>query len=253
MLNSGLLLLALSLTNNWSLDHLMDGEEHVTNSLGVDFVKIPSGAFMMGCNINYELCEKNELPRQRVVLNSFYISTFEITQAQWVAIMGENPSEFKGREYPVEHVSWQAVQLFIKRLNQREDHVYRLPTEAEWEYVARAGTSTAYFFGDNAENLEKYAWFKDNAWTKTHPIGKLKPNPFGVYDILGNVLEWTCSAAAPYSKKHKTRCAGASKEFKILRGGSVHADPASLRSATRFYLRDNYSGGNTGFRLVLLP
>lgn len=254
MLNSGFLVVALTLINSWTLGNIISGEDHITNSINIDFVKIPSGAFMMGCKQTFEHCEKNEEPRQRVVIGSFYMSVFEITQAQWVAVMGDNPSKFKGRTNPVEHVSWQDIQIFIRRLNNIEDRVYRLPTEAEWEYAARAGASTNYFFGDDEEQLGRYAWFNESlSFGKTHPVGKLEPNAFGLYDMFGNVLEWTCSDYALYTTKKKTRCSSTAKGRKVLRGGSLYSGAAALRSATRFNLEGTYSNGNIGFRLVLLP
>ena len=114
---------------------------------------------------------------------------FEVTQAQWETVMGNNPSWFKGANRPVEQVSWNDAQAFLKKLNAASVQ-FRLPSEAEWEYAARAGTQTAYAFGDDPNQLGKYAWFDDNSGNETHSVGQKKPNGFGLYDMHGNVWEW---------------------------------------------------------------
>ena len=125
------------------------------------------------------------------ISQAFYLGKYEVTQAQWKDVMGKNPSGFKGDNRPVEEVSWEDVQEFIRRLNAREQGVtYRLPTEAEWEYAARAGSTTAYSFGDDTLQLGEYAWYWENADGTTHPVGQLKPNAWGLYDMHGNVWEW---------------------------------------------------------------
>ena len=131
-----------------------------TNSIGTEFILIPAGSFMMGADENDEEADDNEMPQHRVTLSQpFYLGKYPVTQAEWVAVMGNNPSENKGRNNPVESVSWNEVQTFISRLNKKEGtNKYRLPTEAEWEYAARAGTKSAYFFGDDVGQLEQYAW-----------------------------------------------------------------------------------------------
>ena len=118
-----------------------------------------------------------------ITIKSFAIGKFEVTQAEWFAVMGERPSEYVGDDLPVETVSWRDVQLFIQRLNARTGRAYRLPTEAEWEYAARAGSTTQYYFGDDPADLSQHAWFIDNAGETTHPVGQKLPNRFGLHDM----------------------------------------------------------------------
>jgi formylglycine-generating enzyme required for sulfatase activity len=158
----------------------------------MEFVLIQAWTFQMGSNNG----EPNEKPVHMVrISRPFYLGKYEVTQAQWEAVMGNNPSQFKGDpNSPVENVSWDDVQEFIKRLkrlNTRESGVkYRLPREAEWEYAAQAGTTTAYSFGNDPSQLGEYAWYGENANGETHPVGQKKPNPWGLYDMHGNVWEW---------------------------------------------------------------
>ena len=158
----------------------------MTDDQGIEFVLIQPGSFMMGS----EDGRGNEKPVHKVeITKPYYLSRYPVTQLQWEGVMRKNPSKFKGKEYPVERVSWRDVQAFLKKLKQGEG-VYRLPTEAEWEYACRAGTTTAYSFGEKASELNEYAWYSDNSNGSTHPVGQKKPNPWGLYDIHGNVWEW---------------------------------------------------------------
>jgi formylglycine-generating enzyme required for sulfatase activity len=168
-------------------------ESTFTNSIGMKFVLIPAGTFMMGGDKRKEKPYKRELPAHQVTISKpFYLSAYELTQTQWEDMMGYNPSMFKGKNNPVEIVSWLDAQDLIKELNRKEGHSrYRLPTEAEWEYAARAGTTTAFYFGSDEFELGAHAWFLDNSQKKTHPVGKKGANPWGLYDMLGNVWEFT--------------------------------------------------------------
>jgi len=128
---------------------------------------------------------------QMKISEAFYLSKYEVTQKHWHEVMGYNPSHFKGDDLPVESVSWDDVQEFIKKLNEKENtHKYRLPSEAEWEYAARAGITTRYSFGDDDSKLGEYAWYNENSGDKTHPVGKKGANPWGLYDVHGNIWEW---------------------------------------------------------------
>jgi len=148
--------------------------------ISIDFCKIPAGQFMMG--------EKGS-QRQVTIDKDFYLGKYPVTQAQWQAVRGNNPSHFKGApNLPVESVSWNDCQEFCKKLNQQAGHeLYRMPTEAEWEYACRAGSTGDYCFGDDFNKLDEYGWSRNNSGT--HPVGQLKPNAWGLYDVHGNVLE----------------------------------------------------------------
>jgi formylglycine-generating enzyme required for sulfatase activity len=157
------------------------------NAIGMDFVKIAPGEFMMGCSKDDKECNPDENPRHRVQISKgFEIGKYEVTQAQWVAVMQNNPSSNKGDTRPVETVSKLEAQDFITKLNAMNDgYRYRLPTEAEWEYAARAGTDSAY-----SGPLGQVAWYAANSEDETHPVGLKNPNAWGLYDIQGNVREW---------------------------------------------------------------
>jgi len=157
------------------------------NTLGIEFVKIPAGEFMMGCSTGDTNCIPDETPRHRVrIAKSFEIGKYEVTQAQWAGVLQSNPSNNKGDNRPVESVSKLDVQEFIAKLNARNDgYRYRLPTEAEWEYAARAGMETPY-----SGPLDQVAWYATNSEDETHPVGQKRPNAWGLYDVQGNVREW---------------------------------------------------------------
>lgn len=229
-----------------------------TNSIGMEFVLIPSGSFMMGANPNFENSDSDEVPQHEVTISKpFYLGTYEVTQAQWFEIMGANPSSFKDRNRPVEQVSWSRAQEFIRLLNEKEGHTrYRLPTEAEWEYAARAGTSTTFCFGDHAEQLGDNAWYSDNAGRMTHPVGQKKPNPWGLHDMYGNVQEWVQDryAADYYAQKASREPQGAeSGIYRTARGGSWYNKAQQCRPAERIFYEPGDSYYFLGLRLVLTP
>ena len=162
-------------------------KETLKNSIDMKFALIPEGKFVMGS----EEFEWSKPVHNVKIQTPFYLGMYPVTQREWKAIMGNNPSEFNGNDLPVESVSWNEVQDFIKKLNEKEGtNKYRLPTEAEWEYATRAGTTTRYSFGDDDSKLGEYAWFYEKSVDKTHPVGKKEANPWGLYDVHGNVWEW---------------------------------------------------------------
>jgi formylglycine-generating enzyme required for sulfatase activity len=166
-------------------------------STQIEFVKIAPGEFMMGCVAGDKDCLEDEVPRHKVQLTKgFELGKYEVTQAQWEAVMGSdsNPSETKGPKNPVDSVNKAEIHAFLDKLNAKNDgYKYRLPTEAEWEYAARAGASDP-----PRASLGEYAWFADNSDDESHPVGLKKPNAWGLYDMLGNVREWVDDRAAYY-------------------------------------------------------
>jgi formylglycine-generating enzyme required for sulfatase activity len=184
-----------------------------------------------------------------------------VTQEQWTAVMGKgnNPSKFKGLSNPVEMVSWNDVQAFIQWLNAKEGHNrYRLPTEAEWEYAARAGTTGAYSFGDDEDSLGRYAWYWDNSGEKTHPVGQKQPNAWGLYDMHGNVWEWVQDWYGDYSSSSVTDPKGPSSgsfygPSRVFRGGGWGSSARFCRAACRLNNSPKLRDDGLGFRLALSP
>ncbi|MDR0528945.1 MAG: formylglycine-generating enzyme family protein [Zoogloeaceae bacterium] len=241
-----------------------------TNSIGMEFVEIPAGSFERelengeGFRTEFPNDINKVLFGAKAILSKpFYLGKYEVTQEQWAAVMGNNPSTFQGQTNPVNGVSWNDAQEFIKRLNQKEGHNrYRLPTEAEWELAARGGADAKrmYFFMDNpktwkeaARPLDAYAWFAENSGGKTHPVGKKKPNPYGLYDIYGNVDEWVqdWDAELPADTETQDYRGPETGEFRIFRGGSWDSYAEYCRSGVRLSFGPDYNGDDMGFRLLL--
>jgi formylglycine-generating enzyme required for sulfatase activity len=231
----------------------------ISNTLGMKFVYIPPGTFMMGSPENEPGRQQDEKLHRVTLTQGFYMQTTEVTQKQWKDVMGDNPSLFKecGDDCPVENVSWDDVQEFIKRLNESErTDSYRLPTEAEWEYAARSGKETAYCFGDDAAELGGYAWYIENSGIKTHPVAKKQPNAWGLCDMHGNVWEWCQDWYGDYPSGEVVdpvcpEPLDLRSSFHVFRGGGWYCNAQNCRSANR----DSYPVVNgpygLGFRLVL--
>ena len=231
--------------------------EEYTNTIQMEFVRIPSGDFFMGSR-DSEGGSSKERPRHSVrISKSFYMGKHEVTQQQWMAVMGTaNPSNFHSPDRPVDEVSWNDVQIFIEKLNALENiQGYRLPTEAEWEYAARAGSKTRYCYGNDPEGdtLSSYAWFEQNSSRQTHPVGQLLPNNWKLYDMHGNVTEWVQDN---YDKKYysispeKDPQGPEAGRKKVVRGGSWINQAYSCRSAARGYYSTDYTDSDFGFRIV---
>ena len=232
-----------------------------------EMVVLPSGGFWMGSPdpgpdpFNNEkpkaIGTQDERPQRRVQIQSFAIGKYEVTQEQWFAVMGNNPSANKGRTLPVEQVSWDDIQQFIVKLNERTGQKYRLPSESEWEYAARAGTTTEWSHGNDESKLGNYAWYNRNSGGKTQSVGQKLPNAFGLFDMHGNVWEWTQDcwhetyAGAPTDGSAWTT--GCAENDRVLRGGSWYISPAYLRSAFRIRNIPGYRGDGIGFRLARTP
>jgi formylglycine-generating enzyme required for sulfatase activity len=225
----------------------------------MEFVLIPAGNFLMGGDISYEKPDQDETPPHQVTISKpFYLGKYEVTQAQWTAIMASNPSgatsESMSLAHPVEEVSWEDVQKFIERLNAKEGGTkYRLPTEAEWEYAARAGSRGKYSFGNDEGLLGQYAWYSKNSAEKTHPVGQLKPNAWGLYDMHGNVWEWVQDWYGEnyYAHSSDTDPSGPPiGKTRVVRGGSMGFDVRICRTANRANDAPTNSFNDLGFRLV---
>jgi formylglycine-generating enzyme required for sulfatase activity len=231
-----------------------------TNSIGMEFIEIPAGEFVMGCSKGDSECYKDEKPRHRVkITKPFFLGKFEVTQGQWMAVMGANPSEFEncGINCPVDSVSWNEVKKFINKLciKERLNYCnYRLPTEAQWEYAARAGSKTKYYWG-NEVNYDA-SWYIGNSKESTHPVGQLTPNHWGLYDIIGNVWEWTEDNYDFYKDIPQIDpkvLVIISNDYRVIRGGSSFYCNSPCRVSVRFMGNPEYSSEKAGFRLVLQP
>ena len=228
-----------------------------TNSIGIKFKLIPAGTFTMGDASG----EDDETPHEVTLTKPFKMGVHEVTQAQYEQVMGVNPSDFKGADYPVETVTWDDAVEFCRRLSElpaekAAGNVYRLPTEAEWEYACRAGTTTKYSFGDDESDFGEYGWYRENSGRTTHPVGSKLPNAWGLYDMHGNVAEWCLDTYATYptGKNVSDPVAFAPGAEKVVRGGSFAGEYEFMRSASRYAVpfdTDYYAF--VGIRLVLAP
>ena len=230
--------------------------KYMTNSIDMEFVLIPAGEFDMGSPSNEVGRYDDKGPVHHVTIpRPFYMSKYEVTQKKWHEVMGSNPSYFEGDDLPVERVSWYDVQEFIRKLNEREGSVkYRLPSEAEWEYSARADTTTRYSFGDDELELEDYAWYWDNSEERTHPVGQKKPNPYGLYDMHGNVWEWVQDEW--HDNYDGTPNDGSAWEegggtYRVNRGGDWGDSARDCRSAFRNSNDPGSRADFLGFRLLM--
>jgi formylglycine-generating enzyme required for sulfatase activity len=216
---------------------------------GMRFVALPGGTFTMGSPASEAGRYADEVPHQ-VTLSPFAIMTTEVTQAQWQAVMGTNPSIYKGADRPVESVSWHDVQEFIRQLNRRDPgHDYRLPTEAEWEYACRAGSTGRWCFGDDEGRLGEYAWYAANAGGETRKVALKRPNAWGLYDMHGNVWEWCSDWYGPYGSSVRDPQGPGSGSYRVLRGGYWYSSAAALRCARRYSVTPSSAYNYIGFRL----
>jgi len=273
------------------------------NSIGMEFVWIPAGEFMMGRKTSLtelrrqhfgeipskdmiwwgEKDTKNEVPRHLVkITKGFWMGRHEVTQAQYKAIMGKNPSFCRYKclhcnklvdprvlkdnvfseamqNHPVEDVTWFQTTEFCRKLGDKEGQEYSLPTEAQWEYACRAGTTTVFSFGDDYSKLGEYAWYNDNCEETTHPVGQKKPNAWGLFDMHGNVSEWCLDRFDPNSYTNKVAidpvCSKAIKlkaDLRVERGGDILTNDMGCRSAKRgwFYNFHLFPGLAIGFRVI---
>jgi formylglycine-generating enzyme required for sulfatase activity len=219
----------------------------------LEMILIPAGSFMMGD-------EQRDWgkPMHKVnITKPFYLGKYEVTQEQWEAVMGSNPSRFKGAKNPVEQVSWDDCQAFLVKLNAQaggQGGKIVLPTDAQWEYACRAGSTSRYGFGDQESSLSEYGWFDGNSGSKTHPVGEKKPNAWGLYDMHGNVWEWCQDWYGAYWAEAVTDPRGpASGIFRVLRGGGWIFPAWGCRSAARSYSGPLLSDFSLGLRVARVP
>lgn len=229
------------------------GNESSDPVTGMQFVSVPGGSFEIGCGSWQSDCFDDEQPSVAgVQIAAFEMGKYEVTQGQWKMVMGSNPSRFHlcGDDCPVEQVSWDDIQVFIHALNGKGHGTFRLPTEAEWEYACRSGGKRERYCGGNDVGAE--AWYDKNSGSVTHPVGTKAANGLGLYDMSGNVWEWTCSESGNYNDGHNnyTRCNDKDGAQRVIRGGAWRYIPSDVRSTGRDNFHPNRHYGDLGFRLV---
>ncbi len=245
----------------------------ITNSLGAKLAYIPAAEFLMGSPASEKGRDDYETQHRVKLTKPFYLGVHEVTQGEWKAVMGDEPWKNKtyakaGSSYPATYVSWDDAVKFCAALTKRERAAgritaaqsYRLPTEAEWEYACRAGTTTRFSFGDDASysQLKNYAWFGENAYDigekYAHSVGLKKPNAWGLYDMHGNVYEWCSDWSGDYPQGAVTDPQGPNAgSYRVYRGGSWFSFPQGARSANRNRLTPGYRRFSMGFRVALSP
>ena len=225
----------------------------VKDGISIDMVRVEAGTFTMGATPEMKEPFDWEKPTHQVTLtNDYYIGKYEVTQALWQAVMGNNPSYFKGGNLPVEYVSWDDCQEFISKLNNMTGKKFRLPTEAEWEYAARGGKKGRGCQYSGSNNLSDVAWYKDNSDSKTHAVGSKQANELGIYDMSGNVCEWCQDWYDSYSSSSQVNPTGAnSGSSRVCRGGCWFFTAGYCRSSYRFIGTPGLRIDFLGLRLVL--
>ena len=225
----------------------------VKDGISIDMVRVEAGTFTMGATAEMKNPDVDEKPTHRVTLiNDYYIGKYEVTQALWQTVMGNNPSYFKGDNLPVEQVSWKDCKKFLSKLNRITGKMFRLPTEAEWEYAARGGNKSRGYQYSGSNNLSDVAWYSDNSGSKTHAVGIKQPNELGIYDMSGNVWEWCQNWYGAYSSPSQVNPTGAnSGSCRVCRGGCWGSGARNCRSSCRYYDTPDNRYYALGLRLVL--
>jgi len=241
----------------------------IVNEVAIYMVTVHGGTFTMGCTAEQGSdCRSGESPAHQVTLNNFSIGKYQVTQALWIAVMGSNPSNFKGDNLPVENVSWNDIvgtsgasmiingityreNGFIYKLNQQTRKQYRLPTEAEWEYAARGGNQSQGYKYSGSNNVGDVAWYSANSNNRTHPVGTKSPNELDIYDMSGNVWEWCSDWYGNYTSAAKTNPTGpASGSYRVLRGGGFNWVPREVRVSERNRTHTDFRINYVGFRIA---
>ena len=225
----------------------------VKDGISIDMVKVEAGTFMMGATSEMKDPYSDEKPVHQVTLtNDYYMGKYEVTQALWQAVMGSNPSNFKGDNLPVETVNWNDCQEFISKLNSLTGRKFRLPTEAEWEYAARGGKKSRGYQYSGSRKISDVAWYEGNSRSKTHPVGRKQANELGIYDMSGNVWEWCSDWYGSYSSSSQTNPMGSDSGAKrVRRGGSWCYIARICRSSYRYGDAPDCRGLYLGLRLAL--
>lgn len=225
----------------------------VKDGISIDMVKVEAGTFMMGATSEMKDPYSDEKPVHQVTLtNDYYMGKYEVTQALWQAVMGSNPSNFKGDNLPVETVNWNDCQEFISKLNSLTGRKFRLPTEAEWEYAARGGKKSRGYQYSGSRKISDVAWYEGNSRSKTHPVGRKQANELGIYDMSGNVWEWCSDWYGSYSSSSQTNPMGSDSGAKrVRRGGSWCYIARICRSSYRYGDAPDCRGLDLGLRLAL--
>lgn len=226
------------------------------DGVSLEVVALPAGKVTMGSAETEAQRREDEGPRIEVEVDAFWMGKTEVTQRQYERVMGVNPSFFKGPDRPVERISWQDAVAFCDKLSSMTGRRFRLPSEAEWEYACRAGSDTAFTFGDDYETLGEYGWYVENSERQTHPVAQKKPNAWGLYDTHGNVWEWCADwydkdaydQSVPESEKPKS-----AKLARVCRGGSCEGYAWTLRSAFRHRNFPQHPYSLHGMRVAMEP
>ena len=226
----------------------------ITNGVGMKLVLIRPGTFRMGSPEGEAARRDDETQHEVTLTHPYYAAVHEVTQGQWKKVMGsDSPSHFKGDKLPVEKVTWHQAVEFCRKLSEKEGRTYRLPTEAEWEYAARAGETVRYKLKEWKAWLLAHAWMSFNAKYKSHEVGTLKPNAWGLYDTIGNVAEWTASGYGPYPAGKVTNPLGVDSDRKVVRGQGWVSSYDFCRVAARSARAADDPKATIGFRVVCDP
>ena len=236
-----------------SVRFTVDGARFTVNSVSFEMVRVEGGTFRMGATSEQkDEAWDGEKPVHSVTLSSYYIGKTEVTQALWQAVMGSNPSYFKGSDRPVEWVSWDDCQEFIQKLNRLTGRNFRLPTEAEWEFACRGGNNSRGYKYSGSNVIDDVAWYLGNSGLKAYPVATKAPNELGIYDMSGNVWEWCNDRYADYPAISQTKPTGPqSGSYRVYRGGSCLMPPRCCRSSIRIDSDPSFRFIDLGLRLAL--
>ena len=244
-------LMASSCDEYFDIEPNAKNQEFTVNGVSFEMVFVEGGSFIMGATFEQGGdAEGDEKPAHQVTLSDYMIGKTEVTQELWQAVMGSNPSSFKGDNLPVERVSWNDCQDFIRKLNELTGANFRLPTEAEWEFAARGGNISRGYKYSGSDALDDVAWYDDNSGDKTHDVGTKSPNELGLYDMSGNVWEWCNDYWGNYSSSSQKDPKGASDgSYRVRRGGGWSYDARDCRVSGRLSSTPDYRNDFIGLRL----